>query len=87
VTGNQASFNGQGATSAGIRTTGSGSRIDGNHVRDNVGTGILADPNDVVVRNDAGNNSVANYSPPSGTNIGPIQAPSGANNPLANIQY
>ena len=87
VTGNHASLNGQGAAAAGIRTTGSGSRIDGNHARDNVGTGILADPNDVVVRNDAGNNTAANYNPSGGTNFGPIQAVSGATNPLANIQY
>lgn len=87
VTGNHVSFNGQGVAAAGIRTTGSGSRIDGNHTRDNVGFGILADPNDIVVRNDAGNNTAGNYNPPSGTNIGPIQAPSTATNPLANIQY
>ena len=87
VIGNHASLNGQGAAAAGIRTAGSGSRIDGNHVRDNIGTGILADPNDVVVRNTAGNNSAANYNPSSGTNFGFIQAPSGSNNPMANVQY
>lgn len=87
VTGNHASLNGQGAAAAGIRTNGSGSRIDGNHARDNIGTGILADPNDVVVRNTAGNNSAANYNPAAGTNFGQIQAPSGSNNPMANVQF
>lgn len=56
-------------------------------VRDNIGTGILADPNDVVVRNTAGANSAANYNPASGTNFGFIQAPSSSNNPMANVVF
>ena len=84
---NRASANGQGAAAAGIRTTGSGSRIEANQTRDNIGYGIQADPGDIVLRNSAGNNTVLNFSPPSGTNIGPIQSPSTATNPFANIQF
>jgi hypothetical protein len=84
---NRASANGQGATAAGIRTTGSGSRIEANQTRDNIGYGIQADAGDVVLRNSAGNNTVLNFSPASGTNIGPIQSPSTATNPFANIQF
>jgi parallel beta-helix repeat protein len=84
---NRASANGQGATAAGIRTTGSGTRIEANQTRDNVGYGIQADPGDIVLRNSAGNNTVLNFSPASGTNIGPIQTPSTATNPFANIQF
>jgi len=84
---NRASANGQGAPAAGIRTTGGGSRIEANQTRDNIGYGIQADPGDIVLRNSAGNNTVLNFSPPSGTNIGPIQSPSTATNPFANIQF
>ena len=84
---NRASANGQGAPAAGIRTTGGGSRIEANQTRDNIGYGIQADPGDIVLRNSAGNNTVLNFSPPSGPNIGPIQSPSTATNPFANIQF
>ena len=73
---------------AGIRSAdGTGSRIDGNQVRDNIGTGILANAADVVVRNTAGGNTHGNYNPASGTNFGTLQAPNAATNPMANVAY
>jgi hypothetical protein len=62
---------------------GSGSRVDGNQVRDNGGTAINAAAFDLVVRNTAGNN---------GTNIpntsnSPVQAPGSATNPNANSNF
>ena len=93
ITGNHVSFNGQGGTSAGggsfagIRTSPSGSRIEGNHARDNVGVGISAGTADVVVRNTAGHNSGTNFIPSSGDNFGPLQSPSVATNSLANIVF
>lgn len=87
ITGCHASSNGQGAISAGLRSAGSGSRVDGNQARDNVGTGILASTSDVVIRNTCGNNSVANFNPSTGSNFAPIQTPASATNPLANIVF
>jgi parallel beta-helix repeat protein len=87
---NRASFNGRGgaeAAAAGILITGSGSRVEGNHVRDTTGVGIKAGLGDVIIRNTAGNNSVANYDPASGNNFGPLQNPSTATNPMANVQF
>lgn len=84
---NRASENGRGGAAAGIRTSGSGSRLEGNHVRDNTGTGILASTSDVIIRNTAGNNSVTNYNPSSGFNFGQIQQPASAANPMANVQF
>jgi hypothetical protein len=81
-----ASHNGKGGSAAGIRTLGAGSRIDGNQVRDNVGTGILAGSSDVVIRNSAGGNTTQ-YSPSSGSNFAPIQTPATATNPMANISF
>ena len=76
----------------GIHTEGTGSRIEGNHVRDNHGFGINASSDDVIIRNSAGSNggsSLAddNYSPLGGKNIGPIQAPDNATNPFANMLF
>jgi hypothetical protein len=91
VIGNHASFNGRSGAAAGIRTSPSGSRIEGNHTRDNNGTGILAGTLDVIVRNTAGNNvtgvTATNFNPSSGANFAPIQTPSTATNPLANIVF
>ena len=87
VIGNHASFNGQGGAAAGIRAAPSGSRIENNHTRDNTGTGILAGTADVIIRNTAGNNSVANFTPNSGINFGPIQPPGTTTNPTANHQF
>ena len=85
---NRASENGLGGAAAGIRTNGSGSRIEANHTRDNLGTGILAHPTgDVIIRNTAGNNTVANFNPSSGPNFGPIQPPATATSPTANHQF
>ena len=91
---NRASENGRGAAAAGIRTTnesGSGSRVEANHVRDNTGTGITASDFDVVIRNSAGNNSVANYRDGGGAtldgpNIGPIGTVATTTHPAANLQ-
>ena len=84
---NHASHNGQGMAAAGISSSGgSGSRIEGNHSRDNIGTGILANAGDTVVRNTSGGNST-NYFPTTGTNIGPItSASSSTASPWANFQ-
>jgi hypothetical protein len=81
-----ASHNGQGVSAAGIRALGTGSRIDGNQVRDNNGTGILASTGDIIVRNTAGGNTTQ-YSPSSGSNFAPIQTPATATNPMANISF
>lgn len=87
VTANHVSFNGQGGAAAGIRTSSNGSRIEGNHARENVGVGILAGSLDVIVRNTAGNNTGTNFIPSVGTNFGALQSPSSATNPLGNIQF
>ena len=88
VTGNHASFNGRGALAAGILVTGAGSRIDGNHTRDNNGNGIKATTGDVIVRNTAGNNTPGpNFDPSTGVNFGAFQNPSTATNPMANVQF
>jgi hypothetical protein len=87
---NHASANGQGVTAAGIHTTGSGSRIEANQTRDNIGTGIKSDGGpgqDVIVRNTAGGNTVANYNPISGATFAPIQSPSTMTNAWGNIQW
>ena len=90
IVNNRASFNGRGgveADAAGIRVTGSGSRVEGNHVRDTTGVGIKAGGGDVIIRNTAGNNSVANFEPASGNNFGPLQNAATATSPTANHQY
>lgn len=87
---NHVSLNGQRTPTsprAGIFVTGGGSRIEGNHSRDNNGTGILATPADVIIRNTAGNNSVVNYNPSSGSNFAPVQSAATTTNPLANLAY
>ncbi|MFL6528789.1 MAG: right-handed parallel beta-helix repeat-containing protein [Chthoniobacterales bacterium] len=76
----------------GIVTTGGGSRIDGNQVRDNTGIGVVVTGLDVVVRNTAGNNNGNNvnasqFSPATGTNVGLIQAANAVTSPAANIVY
>lgn len=84
----RASHNGLGVAAAGIDSTvGGGSRIEGNQARDNTGTGILANPGDIVIRNSAGSNTAANFNPSSGPNFAPLQAPSATTNPVANISY
>jgi hypothetical protein len=84
-----ANVNGNGLSGdAGINSTGgSGSRIEANQARDNAGIGIATSSGDIVIRNSAGANSVANFSPSSGANFAPIQTPSTATNPLANIVF
>jgi hypothetical protein len=85
---NHCSNNGVGATAAGIHTTGAGSRIEGNQTRDNSGYGIKSEGGvnaDFIIRNASGGNSVANYSPASGTAFGPVQSPASATNPLGNL--
>jgi hypothetical protein len=84
-----ANTNGTGA-GAGIDSRGgSGSRIEANQARDNAGTGIATNStsSDIVIRNSAGGNTVANFSPASGANFAPLQSPSTATNPLANIAF
>ena len=87
VSGNHVSDNGRGgnANAAGIRLTGAGSRLEGNHVRDNAGTGIVAGAADIVIRNTAGGNSGLNYNVPgNSTNFGPLQPVNNTTNPNAN---
>ena len=81
-----ANTNGLGGDSKGI-DSGGGSRIEANQARNNIGIGIATSSGDIVVRNSAGANSVANFSPASGPNFAPIQTPSTATNPLANIVF
>jgi hypothetical protein len=62
---------------------GSGSRVDGNQLRDNSGFAINAGIFDIVVRNTAGGN---------GTNINnssnsPVESPGSATNPYANVNF
>jgi hypothetical protein len=89
VIGNHASANGGtgGADNSGITASGSGSRIEGNQVRDNIGLGINAGAGDIILRISAGNNTTNNYSPSSGANFAPIQSPSTATSPFANIVF
>ena len=73
----------------GISGVGAQNRLDGNTVTGNSGTGILVtDATNVVVRN-LSRNPGSNYSPLSGTNIGPTgQTPGGASpatSPWANF--
>ena len=86
---NHASHNALGvATAAGIHATGAGNRIDGNHTRDNVGYGIKSDGGagaDTIIRNTSGGNSVAQYSPSSGSTFAPVQTPATMTNPSANF--
>src|SRR4030095_12280695 len=85
---NRASHNGLGGAAAGVHSPGgSGTRIEGNQTRDNTGTGILASGADIILRNSAGNNTVANFKPSSGPNFAPLQSPSTETNPLSNITF
>lgn len=87
VIGNRSNSNGlQLAFGAGIQLFGSGSRVEGNHTRDNVGFGIRTSTGDVVIRNTAGANGT-NYEPASGPNFGPLQNAATATSPTANHQY
>jgi hypothetical protein len=83
---NHVSINGAGKTAAGIHTTGGGSRVEGNQVRETNGTGILATGYDAVIRNSSAGNTI-DYDPSSGTNVAPVQSPSTATNPLANLTF
>jgi parallel beta-helix repeat protein len=91
VTGNHASANGGGAgpdVRGGIIIyNGSGSRVEGNQVRDNIGYGIYASSLDIIMRNSANGNATNNFSPSSGVNFAPIQSPATATNPFANIVF
>jgi hypothetical protein len=70
---------------------GGGNHIEGNQVVDNQGVGIAATTGDIVIRNSAHGNhegeTIVDYSPDSGFNFGPIQSPSDATNPMANIAF
>jgi hypothetical protein len=66
----------------------SNNRVDGNNASNNTAIGILqhAGP-DLIVRNVArSNGSGTNYSPSSGTSVGPIGTPNTATSPWANFQ-
>lgn len=81
-----ASKNGTAAAGAGIHTTGSGNRIEGNETRDNLGHGIKADAGaagDFILSNTSLGNPV-NYLPASGSTFAPIQPVATQTNPVAN---
>jgi len=89
---NTVDHNGLGGPAAGIDASGSAGtcRIEGNHARDNISTGILSSgpPGDVVIRNSVGGAATTTpYFPSSGPNFGPIQLPSNATNPMANVIF
>jgi hypothetical protein len=76
-----------GAGSYGIAGYGTGSRVEGNQVR-NSSYGIYSGggPNgDVIVRNTSSGNSTSNYFPTNGTTFGPLQTPAAATSPTANF--
>ena len=90
VQNNHASHNGLGGSGSGIHTTGAGSRIEGNHTRDNANYGIRSDGGagaDIIIRNSAGGNGTAPYLPASGATFGPIQTPAAATSPTANFSF
>ena len=83
---NNGAGSGAGAVGSGVRVaSGSGSRIESIHARDNHRYGIEAGAADVIIRNTSGNNGLGQYLPSSGTNFGPIQTPAAATNPAANF--
>ena len=94
VLNNHASHNGVGTiiaagnpNAAGIHTSGTGSRIDGNHTRDNSGYGVKSDGGagaDTITRNNSGGNGTQ-YSPSTGTTFAPVQSPATATSPWANF--
>ncbi len=60
-------------------------RVDGNNASSNTGIGIhQEDGPDLIVRNMARGNAT-NYSPSSGTSVGPIGTPNTATSPWANF--
>ena len=85
VKGCLASRNGVAGAAAGIRAGGSGSSIEGNSTRDNVGTGILSGLGNIIIRNRSGGNSVNNYTPANGAGFAPVESPATQTNPSANF--
>ena len=83
ITGNNASNNGRHGFNS---NDGSGqlNRIDGNTASVNGQNGFRL-ANDLVVRNNAYNNTTANYNPTSAPAYGPVQIASTATNPWANF--
>lgn len=85
VSENNVGHNGVGGAAAGIDSSGgSGSRIEANQARNNVGTGILGASNDIIIRNYSVTNTT-NYNPSSGATFGPIELPSTSTHPTANF--
>ena len=89
VLNNHASHNALGsATAAGIHTSSTGSRIDGNQTRNNAAYGIKSDGGadaDVIIRNTSSGNSTAQYFPTIGGSFAPVQSPATATSPWANF--
>jgi hypothetical protein len=84
-----ASGNGVGGTHDGIHLLlfGSSNRVDGNNASDNTGWGVRQESGpDLIVRNTARGNTSGNYSPSSGTSVGPIGTPNTSTSPWANFQ-
>jgi parallel beta-helix repeat protein len=75
-------------TSDGIRSSGSGNRLEHNQTRDNGGYGInstFGPGGDSIMRNTAGGNGAGSYTPTSGSTFAPVQTPATATNPMANF--
>jgi len=80
------SLNGTGSAGAGIHTTQSGNRLEGNETRDNKGHGLKCDAGvagDFILRNSAFGNPV-NYLLNSGATFAPVQNLATQTNPSAN---
>jgi len=72
----------------GIQTTGTGNRIENNQTINNSEYGINSSGGpgaDIIVRNTASGNGMANYIPTTGTTFGPLQQPATATSPWANF--
>jgi len=73
ATENTCSGNGAGAGQAGLLTTGSGNRVDGNSSNQNNGQGFqINGSGNLVIRNNACSNTVADYTMAAGNNYGQI---------------
>lgn len=77
---NTCTGNGAGAGQAGLLTTGAGNRVEGNSANQNNGQGYqINGTGNLVIRNNACSNSVADYSMGAGNNFGQILLSPGSN--------
>ena len=86
ITGCTSVINGSAGIGDGVHTTGFNNRIDGNIAHANSGIGIHGHATaDYIIRNIANGNGAGNYSPASGTYVGPFSTPGSATSPWANF--